>query len=167
MPNLPGVLIACASVVVVVVLMVLAVRRLSRRGSSAAGPPPPADVGPLLVSAEGLYLATTRADRPLERAEVRGWLFRDRATIAVHATGVRIDRRDGGVLWIPADHLTGAGHATWTIDRGVEPGGLTVLGWTLDDDEVQSSFRLDGPADALIAAAESLRNELPAPKELP
>ncbi|MBI5161801.1 MAG: hypothetical protein HY996_10380 [Micrococcales bacterium] len=167
MPNLPGVVIAIASVPVILVVLLLAIRALGRRGGPGSLPAPPAEPGPVLAEAEGLYLATSPRDRPLERARIPELLYRDRAALTVHPGGVRVQRRDGVTFWVPAEHIVGAGRATFTIDRGVEPGGLTVLGWRAGDSAVESSFRLDHDATALIEAIESIRPSPSTPKELP
>ena len=84
------------------------------------------------AEADGLYLATTFAGRPLDRVSAHGLGFRARAHVTVTAAGVRIDRDGAAPIDLPAAGVTGAGTATWTIDRTVEPGGLTVLAWSLD-----------------------------------
>lgn len=167
MPNLPGVVIAIASVPVIVVVLVLAIRALGRRDGLGALPTPPDEPGPVLAEAEGLYLATTSAARPLERARIPELVFRDRAVLTVHERGIRVRRRDGIDFWIAAERVVGAGRASFTIDRAVEPGGLTVVGWRIGDTAVESSFRFDDDAAALIEAAESIRPSPSTPKELP
>ena len=157
MPNLPGVLIAALSVVIAVGALVLALRRLSRRGGLGEVDTAPEDPGAPLAEAEGLYLATTVAGAPLERARIPELLFRSRAVLRVHERGVRLQRRDGVEAWIPAERITGAGVGTYTIDRAVEAGGLTVLGWMIGGTAVESSIRLDGHAEAVIEAVERIR----------
>ncbi|MCU1473717.1 hypothetical protein [Amnibacterium sp.] len=135
-----------------------------RRGSgqrNLALPTVPVDPGAERIAVDGLYLATTFAGRPLERVAAHGLGFRARARVAVTDAGVRIDRDGAEPLLLPAASVTGAGTATWTLDRGVEPGGLTVLAWELDGDggpvPVESSFRIDPlPRDRLIAAVGTL-----------
>ena len=135
------------------------------------------EVGTSIVSVDGLYLATTFADRPLERVVAGGLGFRARATLTVTDRGVLLDRDGAEPLFVPKDDLQGAGVATWTIDRAVERNGLTVLRWAMHDGAastqdastqdassgeaasipVESSFRIDlEPRAALIAAVHNL-----------
>lgn len=87
----------------------------------------------------------------LDRAGGLG--FRGAAVASVHASGVLV-RRTGEVdLWIPKVDLLDAGRATWTIDRVVEPDGLTMLRWRLGDREVDTYLRLDDPRGFDVAIA--------------
>ena len=156
--------VAVTIVAVVVVLALLGMlagwRRRSRVQSSLALPSGSVTGEPLLT-VRGLLLATTFAGRPLERVVAAGLGHRVQATVAVTADGVRIHRDGTEPLALPAAALTGAGTATWTIDRSVEPGGLTVLGWNLVHDgepvPVESAFRLTtDDRDALVAAVRAL-----------
>jgi hypothetical protein len=143
-----------------------------RRGRGQRGlglPVAPAEPGAELVVVDGLHLATTFAGRPLDRVAAHGLGFRARARITVTDSGVRIDRDGAEPIVLPASSVTGAGTATWTLDRSVESGGLTVLAWRLDSDggpvPVESSFRIDPlPRDRLIAAVEDLVAARPAPE---
>jgi hypothetical protein len=160
---IPPVAVAITVLVLVAALvgMGLSWRLRGRRQRGLALPAAPADPGADRVVVDGLYLATTFAGRPLERVSAHGLGFRARARIAVTDTGVRIDRDGTAPLILPAGSVSGAGTATWTLDRGVEPDGLTVLAWSLDDAggsvPVESSFRIDPlPRDRLLAAVGTL-----------
>jgi hypothetical protein len=156
--------VAVAIVAVVVVLALLGMLAgWRRRGRAQADLAMPAGAvtGEPALTVHGLLLATTFAGRPLERVVAAGLGHRAQATVTVTADGVRVDRDGSAPLDLPAAALTGAGTATWTVDRAVEPGGLTVLGWTLyRGDEpvpVESAFRLDtDDRDALVAAVRAL-----------
>ena len=150
-----------AAVVVLALLGMLAGWR--RRGRIQASLELPGGVvaGGARVVVRGQYLATTFAGHPLERVVAGGLAHRSRAELTVTDDGIRLARDGAPPLAIPAAVLTGAGTATWTIDRAVEPGGLTVVGWSLrrDGDEVpvESAFRLDGAdRDALVDAVQAL-----------
>jgi hypothetical protein len=58
-------------------------------------------------------------------------------------------------VFVPTSALVSIDTASWTIDRGIEPGGLTVVNWTLGDTPVDSYFRFDDPA-AFVAAVDRL-----------
>jgi hypothetical protein len=155
-----AVTIVLVAVALALVGMLAGWRHRTRRQSGLV-PPPGAVTGEPLLTVRGLLLATTFAGRPLDRVVAAGLGHRTPASVAVHSDGVRIDRDGADPLELPAAALTGAGTATWTVDRSVEPGGLTVLGWTLEQDgepvPVESAFRLaTADQDALVAAVRAL-----------
>lgn len=145
--------------------MVLGWRRRGGAQRRLVPPAAPADAGPVRAEADGLYLSTTFAGRPLERVVAGGLGYRARAHLAVVDAGVLLERDGAGPLLLPVEK---AGTATWTIDRAVEPGGLLVLGWSLPSadggaEAVESSIRLEAADQAgLLAALESVR-----PSEVP
>jgi hypothetical protein len=149
---------------VVVLALVGMLAGWRRRGRRQAGLVLPAGAvtGEPLLTVRGLLLATTFAGRPLDRVVAAGLGHRAQATIAVTPDGVRIDRDGEPPLELPAAAVNGAGTATWTVDRSVEPGGLTVLAWTLHSSDgdpvpVESALRLDTPdRDALVDAVRAL-----------
>lgn len=146
-----------AIVIVVVVAVILSLMVLSwrRRGRAQAYLPElaavPADTGEVIGSFDGLYLATTPSGEPLNRIAVRGLGFRQRGKLVVTAGGfILLDDR-----FIPLADVTGVSRASWTIDRGVEPDGLSVISWTLGGTSLDSYFRLDDP-EGFIEAASSI-----------
>ncbi len=168
---IPPIAVAITILVLVAALVGMAVswRRRGHRQRTLALPAAPAVPGTDLLVVDGLYLATTFAGRPLERVSAHGLGFRARARIAVTDTGVRIERDGAAPLLLPVASVGGAGTATWTLDRAVEPDGLTVLAWSLEDEggpvAVESSFRLDPlPRDRLLAAVGALLADRPTPE---
>jgi hypothetical protein len=155
------------SVAIVLALLVLALlgmawswRRRGRAQRALALPAVPADLRSTGVEVEGLLAATTFADRPLDRVHVDGLGFRARATLRVTDRGVLVERA-GGAPFLATGR---AGTASWTLDKGVERDGLTVLAWSLVDADgaeipVESAFRLPPESQAAVLAA------LPAPDQ--
>ena len=144
--------------ILVLVFAGLALGWRARRRRQAALPAlatPPADLGLPLATADGFYVATTRADAPTDRIAVRGLGFRARAGIAVHPEGVVLSIAGRPDAFIPAPSLVGVGRATWTIDRVVGKDGLVFLRWTLGDTTVDTNLRIDDP-DPLVAALDSI-----------
>jgi hypothetical protein len=131
------------------------VRRKRRQGDLDLFAPVPSDIGPVLATENGLYLATTPAGDRLNRVAVGGLGFRARLTTVVAETGILLPFPGGRDVFIPASAVRSVGTASWTIDRGIEPAGLTVVGWTLGDTVVDSYFRLDESA-AFTSAVRSL-----------
>jgi hypothetical protein len=135
--------------------------RARRRRQSALGPlaSPPAELGAVTLTDELLYVATTRADTPLDRIAVAGLGYRSRAVVTVAAAGIELDLAGAAPAFIPADAIHGAGRATWTIDRAISKDGLVFVRWSLPGadgaTEVDSYFRPTDPA-ALVAAFESI-----------
>ena len=113
----------------------------------------PAELGETFGSFEGLYLATTPADAPLERLVVNGLGFRERTTLQFTEAGI-VFMDD---TYLPTSSITGIGRASWTIDRGVEPNGLSVVNWILGDDHVDSYFRLDDPEGFIAVGTEYMK----------
>jgi hypothetical protein len=150
-----------AAVLVLALLAMFAGWRRRARVQSGLTLPEGLVTGEPLLTVRGLLLATTFAGRPLDRVVAAGLGHRVQATVTVATDGVRIHRDGAESLALPVAALTGAGTATWTVDRAVEPGGLTVLGWTLVRDgqsvPVESAFRLStDDRDALVAAVRAL-----------
>lgn len=145
---LPAVVIIVA-VAIILSLMVLSWRRRVR---SQAHLPElaavPADLGSVLGEFDGLYLASTPTGDRYNRVAVRGLGFRQRGRLIVATKGfVLLDDK-----FIPIGHVSGVSRASWTIDRGVEPDGLSVISWTLGETALDSYFRLDDPEGFLAAA---------------
>ena len=113
----------------------------------------PADLGESFGSFEGLYLATTPADAPLERIIVNGLGFRQRTALQFTQAGIVFM----GDTYLPTSSITGIGRASWTIDRGVEPNGLSVVNWILGDTNVDSYFRLDDPERFIEVGTEFMK----------
>lgn len=144
--------------VLLLALMAVGWIRRSRRQRGLAVAPVPA-LAPGAREHAGTYVATTTAGDPYDRIAAGGLGFRGRAAASVHSDGVLV-RRTGEVdLWIPREDLLDAGRATWTIDRAVEPDGLTMLRWRLGDREVDTYLRLNAP----VAFDADLGALLPAP----
>jgi len=164
---LPGVLVI-AFLVLLLVLMYLGWRRRQRSQSGLPRPlPEPDEPGDLLISLDALYVASTFADRPLDRIAVGGLGYRARATVSVFESGVVLALQGEEHSFVPANRITGVDRATWTIDRAVEPGGLVRLTWRLGDTDVDSYLRLTEPPDptGLISAIESITRASAAPDD--
>ena len=150
-----------ALVVVVILALAFAGMLLGWRGRRRrqAGVPrladPPVDLGSVQRRDDLLYVATTRADAPLDRIAVRGLGFRGRAVLTVASAGIRLDIAGERPAFLPAAELLGVGRATWTIDRAVGGDGLVFVRWRLGQDEVDSYLRPDDPA-GLVAAIEAV-----------
>lgn len=150
--------LATVVIILVVVLMLGAMAlswwaRKKRQSGYAELAAVPADLGVRLGEFEGLYLATTPAGEPLDRIVVRGLGFRARTTLELTEHGIvfMADR------YLPRESVTGIGRASWTIDRGVEPDGLSVISWTLGDASVESYFRLDDPEGFITVGTQFMK----------
>ncbi len=150
---------ALSVVIVLVVLVPLLIvgwrRRLRRQGDVGPLPTPPAEIGDMALVEDLFYVATTRAEQPLERIAAHGLTFRGRAIVTVAASGVLLEIAGSAPLFVTAGAITGAGRATWTVDRVVEKDGLVFLRWTLNGTLVDTYLRSADPA-ALVAAIDAL-----------
>jgi hypothetical protein len=149
--------IILALVAALFVAMVRTWRTRARKQAEAVPPVPvPTGLGPAAGSWDGLTVATTRADQPLERITAGGLGFRARGGVTVHRTGVVLHHAGAPDRWIDAGDVRGADRATWAIDRVVEPGGLVRLRWTATGargaTDLDTYFRFpEGDAAALVA----------------
>jgi hypothetical protein len=140
---------------VVGLLMVLGWRALRRRQTDVVGlATVPSDPGATMLTEDLLYVATTRAEQPLERIAVKGLGFRARAVLTVASGGIRLDLAGGEPGFIPTAALLGVGRATWTIDRAISNDGLVFIRWNTGT-ALDSYFRAADPA-ALVAAIDKL-----------
>jgi len=134
--------------------------RRRRRDAGLRAPlgdiPAGADV---LATAQGLYVATTVHDRPLDRLSIRPLASRSRVPVTVTTAGVPLDMPGAARVFLPAQRLRAVGRATWAIDRVVEAGGLPFIAWAVTDDVMADSyFRVQDadPAPVLDAVAQLL-----------
>jgi hypothetical protein len=129
--------------------------RRRRQADVPALAAPPADLGAIRRREDLFYVATTRADAPLDRIAVHGLGFRARTQLTVADGGVRLDIAGEHPAFIAAADLVGAGRATWTIDRAVSNAGLVFVRFRLGAAEVDAYVRPEDPA-ALVEAIETL-----------
>ncbi|MBX3194188.1 MAG: hypothetical protein KF727_03690 [Microbacteriaceae bacterium] len=162
MDRLLPALIIVAVVAIVFALLARGWRARSRSQAELGAPEaPPTEPGEVALSQDLLYVATTRADSPLDRIAVAGLRFRARAVVTVTASGVVLDLAGVRPAFIPRAAITGVGRATWTIDRVVGTDGLVFVRWRLGGAEVDSYLRSADP-DALVTALTPLA---PAPQK--
>lgn len=138
------------------VLLFVGWRNRKRRQSDVAAPQsPPADLGTLVATFTGKYVATTAAGDPYDRIAVHGLGFRGPVALTLSETGLLMQVPGENDAWIPLGDVRNIRRATWTIDRVVEPDGLHLIEWTLGDRVVDSYFLLDEPTafDAAISTA--------------
>lgn len=152
------------TIVIIVILLALLGMFLGWRGRQrrqAGLPTPdavPTELGTGLLALEAFYVATTVADRELDRIAVAGLGYRSRARVTVAERGVVLSLSAVPEIFIPAEAILGADRATFTIDRVVETGGLVRITWLLGDTGVDSYLRAADSSDsaALIAAVTSI-----------
>ncbi|MGO2659780.1 PH-like domain-containing protein [Mycetocola reblochoni] len=163
----PG-LIVLAVLLLIVGLMYAGWRGRRRRGAplAAALAPAPERLSDPTTS-DALYVATTVRHDPLNRVTVPGLGFRARARLTVADEGVVIAANGEPAVFVPSADVIGAEQATWTIDRVVEDGGLTVIGWRLAGTELDSSFRLPSASaqHTIISRTRALAGTAPSPSE--
>jgi hypothetical protein len=151
--------IALAIIALLVVVFLLLARgwRARRRSQEGLGVPdePPADLGDPSFTDDLLYVATTRADAPLDRITIAGLGYRARAVVSTAPSGIVLDLAGRGPVFIPKSAIRGVGRATWTIDRVVDTDGLIFVRWVLGTTEIDSYLRSTDP-DRLVTALEAL-----------
>lgn len=146
-------LVVLAMIVIAFVLMGLGWRNRRRRQSNLdVVPVPPDEIGDEIARERVLYVATTLAEQPLERVIVGGLGFRAKGEVRIARGGIVLDLAGARTAFIPVGDIRGVGLASWTIDKGVEEGGLVFVRWQLGDTLVDSYLRSD--------ASERLLDEL-------
>lgn len=164
-------IVIVALILLLVGLMALGWRRRAGRQRDIGVPQPvPTTIGEASIRVPVLYVATTRADAPLDRVAVHGLGFRARGEISVHPEGVVLALDGREPLLMPRADVRGAGRATWTIDRVVEEGGLVLLAWRLGTADVDTYLRVTDAREgeavrellaALVALAPGIPHDAP------
>jgi hypothetical protein len=156
-----GAIIVVALIATAVTLMALG-WRARRRRQSALGTvaEAPVELGDAGHTEELLYVATTRADAPLDRITIAGLGFRARATLTVFSDGVLLELVGETPVYLPKPSLVGVGVATWTVDRVVERDGLVFVRWRLGGDAAEptvlDSYLRSSHPEALLDALRPL-----------
>ena len=158
-------LVILAMLVVAFVFMGLGWRNRRRRQAHLdVVPVPPDEIGEEIARERVLYVATTLAEQPLERVVVGGLGFRAKGEVQIARGGLVLDLAGAPAAFIPVADIRGVGLATWTIDKGVEEGGLVFVRWELGGTAVDSYLRseqserlLDELTDLSPTAAEAAR----------
>lgn len=137
--------------------------RRRRRDAGIAVPVGEAPQGATDVfRSEGLYVATTRHDEPLERLAVKGLAFRSRVDVVVTDRGVALDLVGQPRIFLLSERIVGVGQATVAIDRVVERDGLVRIAWTTDSGETVDSYLRPQDTSAR-GLADALSRLLPTP----
>jgi hypothetical protein len=89
----------------------------------------------------GFYVATTFADRPLDRVSAHGLGFAGKANIEVSEQGIKISRIGERSFWIERASLIDLARTSGVIDKVVEKGGLLSLRWKLGSSELETHLR--------------------------
>ncbi len=87
------------------------------------------------------YVATTFADRPLERVVAHGLAHRGAAYLVINDSGLEISRTGEMSFFVPKADLIQVGRLSTVIDRAVEKDGLVSVSWKLGSQKLESHFR--------------------------
>ena len=150
----------------------------SRRVRRDRGLVAPTDVPEGFVaeaSFSGLYVATTRHEKPLDRLAIRHLRYRGRVGIEISSAGVLLAITGEAPVFLAASRIVAADRATWTIDRVVERDGLVRLAWRVDSETnpgtiADSYVRMTGdapresPGDLVAAVTRILPTPTPTGK---
>jgi hypothetical protein len=172
MDKVIGAIVVVLLIAGAITLMLRSWRRRRLRDGDLGGYPEPDGSEPLLLAVEVLYVATTPADRPVERLAIPGLAFRAEARLELSRAGMLVAATGEPPVFVPAEQITGVATASWVIDRGVEAEGLVVIGWIAryqSTDEaatgvpVESYFRARSAGDAgrIIGIITDLRGAVP------
>ncbi len=87
------------------------------------------------------YVATTFADRPLERVVAHGLAHRGIAHLSITSSGLQVSRTGETSFLIPEHDLVKIGKFSAVIDRAVEKDGLVSITWKLGSQSLETHFR--------------------------
>jgi hypothetical protein len=93
------------------------------------------------VGTSGFYVATTIADRPLDRVSAHGLGFAGKAFVDVSDQGVRVHRIGERSFRIDSSALVDLARTSGVIDKVVEKDGLLSLRWKLGATELETHLR--------------------------
>jgi hypothetical protein len=93
------------------------------------------------VGTNGLYVATTFADLPLNRVSAHGLGFAGKAFLDVSDQGVRVHRIGERSFRIDSSSLLDLARTSGVIDKVVEKDGLLSLRWKLGATELETHLR--------------------------
>ena len=93
------------------------------------------------AGSSGLYVATTFADRPLDRVSGHGLGFAGKANVNVSDSEVQVFRSGEKSFVINSSALVNLSRSSGVIDKVVEKDGLLSLRWQLGETELESHFR--------------------------
>jgi hypothetical protein len=166
---LPGVIVVVV-LAALLSLMWFAWRARVRRDSGLRVPEVPESYVPA-ESVDVLYVATTEADRPLERLAVSGLGFRARAVLSIAPAGLVLAIPGERPAFIPSESLTAVSTTNVAIDRVVESDGLVRLSWNISGVACDSFVRvLDADQRSVVADLERVivpRPPVPTESESP
>lgn len=153
--------VTAIGLVVILLLMWWGWRGRKRRQQDVAAPaavPAAVLAAEPLAAAEGMYVSTVRGRDYLDRIAVHGLGLRTNARLEVHSAGVAMLREGSENLFIPRQDLRASGIDAGMSGKFVERGGLVVMTWTLDGQEVTTGFRTRAAQDRdpLLEALEQL-----------
>ncbi len=137
-------------------------RRAARQSDVLPPAPPPSAPGPVLATAEGLYVGSVLSGDWLDRVVPHGLGARANADLTAHPTGLLLARDGAPDVWVPRADLRAVRRDTGLAGKVTETGGLVVWTWRLGEVELESGLRPRYATDAvpLIHAIESMTQEV-------
>lgn len=124
-------------------------RRASMHADLPAPEGLPPEQGKPHLTLTGRYHASTTAGQWLDRVVAHGLGTRSQAQLTLNGEGLSIERPGAADFFVPADALRGARLDTGIAGKVLTEGGLLVITWQLGDQQLDSGFRADHPADHL------------------
>lgn len=122
-------------------------RRATMHGDLPAPETLPSVQGSPYLTLTGRYHASTTAGQWLDRVVAHGLGTRSQAQLTLTEEGLSIERPGAADFFIPTDALCGARLDTGIAGKVLTEGGLLVITWQLGDQQLDSGFRADHPAD--------------------
>lgn len=137
-------------------------RRAARQADVLTPASAPSAPGPVLATAEGLYVGSVVAGDWLDRVVPHGLGARANADLTAHSTGLLLARDGAPEVWVPRTDVRAVRRDTGLAGKVTETGGLVVWTWRLGEVELESGLRPRYATDAapLMHAIESMTQEV-------
>lgn len=121
--------------------------RRTLQGDLPALPQPPRDLGPALLSFEGLYHGSTTAGHWLDRIVAHGLGVQSKARVTLTAAGLDVERTGAPRFFVPLAALRGARLDRAIAGKVMPEGGLLVVTWEHGGALIDSGFRAGHSAE--------------------
>lgn len=152
-----AVLILILAALAIFAAMFFAWRRRIRRDAGLRAPLGVPEHAEVTGRVEGMYVATTRHDEPLERLAISPLTYRARGELVLTDRGAALSLDGAPTVFLASDRMIAADRATVAIDKVVEPNGLIRIVWRTDDETTVDSYFRPGSGDQQQTLAELQR----------
>ncbi|MFT4147486.1 MAG: hypothetical protein QM632_01640 [Micrococcaceae bacterium] len=100
------------------------------------------DLGELLNSYDGIYIATVHAQQPLERITAHHLGLKNRCTLAIYKNAIVFEKEPQDIL-IPMKGIRSVSLTEGMIGKFIGKDKVLTIGWRLGDIDVETGFSVE------------------------